>query len=429
MNNNLTEIYNKFITCKNLVIDTQKIEIDSMFLAIKGINFDANEFAFKALELGAKYVIIDNNSFYIDSRTILVENSLEFLQQLANYHRNQLKIPILALTGSNGKTTTKELIYSVLKEKYNCKATLGNLNNHIGVPLTLLSFDTNTEIGIVEMGANHQKEIEFLCKITQPDYGYITNFGKAHLEGFGGIEGVIKGKSELYQYLFENKKIVFVNIDDNIQNEKTKNYKQKFTFGKVCFNTDVVINSIECNPFVKILINEVAIQSNLIGIYNASNICAAVTIGLYFKLSLNLIKKGIESYIPENNRSQIIKINNKEIILDAYNANPSSMLEAIKNFNLLKYDNKLMILGDMFELGSESENEHQMLINYINKLDIKTFFVGSEFCKFKIVSDKFYFFKDYKELMEFTINNKIKSQFLLIKGSRAMALERILNLL
>jgi UDP-N-acetylmuramoyl-tripeptide--D-alanyl-D-alanine ligase len=429
MNQVITEIYSKFLICKNLVIDTRKIELDSMFLAIKGTNFDANEFASNALELGAKYVIIDNPRYYIDERTILVENSLFFLQELATYHRQQINIPIIALTGSNGKTTSKELIYSVLKEKYNCKATFGNLNNHIGVPLTLLSFDKNTEIGIVEMGANHQKEIEFLCEIAQPDYGYITNFGKAHLEGFGGIDGVIKGKSEMYNYLFDNQKNVFVNLEDSIQNEKTKNYDHKITFGNENLNPDVIIKSISCNPFVKIEIKNIIIQSNLIGIYNASNICAAITIGLHFKLSLEEIKKGIESYIPENNRSQIIKKDNKEIILDAYNANPSSMLEAVKNFNILNYDSKLMILGDMFELGEESEKEHFFLINYINNLEIDTYFVGNHFYNTKIESSKLHFFKDYHQLEVFISNNNIKSQFLLIKGSRGMALERILNIL
>jgi UDP-N-acetylmuramoyl-tripeptide--D-alanyl-D-alanine ligase len=429
MNKILPKIYNQFLLCKNIVIDTRKIEIDSMFMAIKGVNFDANEFTSKALELGAKYVVIDNKNFFIDDRTILVDDSLKFLQELATYHRQQINIPIIALTGSNGKTTSKELIYSVLKEKYNCKATFGNLNNHIGVPLTLLSFDKNTEIGIVEMGANHQKEIEFLCEIAQPDYGYITNFGKAHLEGFGGIDGVIKGKSEMYNYMFDNQKNVFVNLEDRIQNEKTKNYDHKITFGNENLNPDVIIKSISCNPFVKIEIKNIIIQSNLIGIYNASNICAAITIGLHFKLSLEEIKKGIESYIPENNRSQIIKKDNKEIILDAYNANPSSMLEAVKNFNILNYNSKLMILGDMFELGVESEKEHLFLINYINNLEIDTYFVGNHFFNTKIESSKLYFFKDYHQLVVFFSNNNIKSQFLLIKGSRGMALERILNIL
>ena len=227
---NIQEIHNLFLQCKSVSIDTRKIEKGSMFFAIKGENFDANTFAQQALDLGALFVIIDNKSYLIDERTILVENSLETLQELSKFHRAYLKLPIIALTGSNGKTTTKELINVVLAKKFNTKATIGNLNNHIGVPLTLLSFTSETQIGIVEMGANHKKEIEFLCEIAQPDYGYITNFGKAHLEGFGGVEGVIEGKSEMYQYLAKNKKTAFVNLEDPIQIEKSSGIAS-FTFG------------------------------------------------------------------------------------------------------------------------------------------------------------------------------------------------------
>ena len=280
---------------------------------------------------------------------LLVKDSLQTLQELANYHRNQLGLPIIALTGSNGKTTTKELINSVLSMKYNTKATVGNLNNHIGVPLTLLSFNENTDIGIVEMGANHQKEIEMLCEISQPDYGYITNFGKAHLDGFGGFEGVIKGKSELYSYLRKNKKTVFINNDDPLQVEKGANI-ESFTFG-LKNKSNINIKSVEANPMVKISFNEEEINSHLIGIYNANNINAAITIGKFFNVSDNDIKQAIENYQPNNNRSQLIEKNSNKIILDAYNANPSSMQAAITNFLQLDSDNKIAILGDMFELG------------------------------------------------------------------------------
>ncbi len=237
----IQNIHNLFLNCSSVSIDTRRIEPNSFFIAIKGERFDANTFAKEALEKGASYVIIDNEDYYIDNRTILVSNSLETLQELAKYHRHFLKLPIIALTGSNGKTTTKELIQVVLSKKYNIKATLGNLNNHIGLPLTLLSFSKETEIGIVEMGANHQKEIEFLCELAQPDYGYITNFGKAHLEGFGGVEGVIKGKSEMYAYLILNNKEVFVNLDDTIQEEKTRLLK-RYTFSLVNQEASVFIN-------------------------------------------------------------------------------------------------------------------------------------------------------------------------------------------
>ena len=324
-----------------------------MFFCLKGDKFDANTFAKEALEKGAAFVIIDDSDYYINEQTILVEDTLITLQELAQFHRLFLKLPIIALTGSNGKTTTKELINAVLSEKYKVKATIGNLNNHIGVPLTLLSFDKTTEIGIVEMGANHQKEIEFLCQIAQPDYGYITNFGKAHLEGFGGVEGVIKGKSEMYDYLRGNNKMVFVNVDDSIQNEKSTNIK-RFSFSLNNSTADVKISTIEANPMVKIIFNNQTVQSHLIGIYNANNINAAITIGNYFKVSDELIKEAIENYIPENNRSQLILKNGNEIILDAYNANPSSMAAAIANFIQLEKKNKIAILGDMFELGEES---------------------------------------------------------------------------
>ncbi|MEP7095121.1 MAG: Mur ligase family protein, partial [Flavobacterium sp.] len=280
---NIQEIHDLFLKCKSLSIDTRKIEKDSMFFAIKGENFDANTFAQEALELGALFVIIDNPSYLIDHRTILVQNSLETLQELAKFHRQYLKIPIIALTGSNGKTTTKELINVVLSKKHKTKATVGNLNNHIGVPLTLLSFTNETEVGIVEMGANHKKEIEFLCGIAQPDYGYITNFGKAHLEGFGGVEGVIEGKSEMYKYLADNNKLAFINMEDPIQVEKSKTIKT-FTFGINNSKADVKINSIEANPFVIIGYDSFIVNSNLIGLYNANNINAAVAIGNYFKV-------------------------------------------------------------------------------------------------------------------------------------------------
>ncbi|HEX9151034.1 MAG TPA: Mur ligase family protein, partial [Flavobacterium sp.] len=244
-------IHSLFLKCKSVSIDTRKIEPDSLFVAIKGERFDANTFAIEALAKGASYVIIDNKEYFIDQRTILVEDSLIALQELAKVHRAYLKLPIIALTGSNGKTTTKELIHVVLSKKYKTKATVGNLNNHIGVPLTLLSFDSETEIGIVEMGANHKKEIEFLCELAKPDYGYITNFGKAHLEGFGGVQGVIEAKSEMYQYLLENDKLAFINLEDPIQVEKAKILKT-YTFGINKGNADVNIAAVKADPFVEI---------------------------------------------------------------------------------------------------------------------------------------------------------------------------------
>ncbi len=427
----IQNIHKLFLASNNTIcIDTRKIKPNAMFLAIKGENFDANTFAKQALELGAQYAIIDNPLFYIDERTIVVTNSLETLQELATFHRNFLNIPIIALTGSNGKTTTKELIHVVLQKKYRATATIGNLNNHIGVPLTLLSFNQQTEIGIVEMGANHQKEIEFLCQIALPDYGYITNFGKAHLEGFGGVEGVIKGKSEMYVHLRENHKIAFVNLDDNLQIEKSHDIEQ-VGFGLQNENAFLNIHAVEANPFVIVKFNETTITSNLIGLYNANNINVAITIGKYFQIADNDIKTAIESFVPDNNRSQLLTKNGHDIILDAYNANPSSMKLAIENFVQLENPNKIIFLGDMFEMGSESETEHLAIVNQLKKTaqNIQCFLIGNDFYKQKNNNPNFYFFENFAQLSNAIENYNLQQAMILIKGSRGMALERILDFL
>ncbi|WP_310378524.1 UDP-N-acetylmuramoyl-tripeptide--D-alanyl-D-alanine ligase [Flavobacterium sp.] len=420
-------IHSCFLKCKSVSIDTRKIESNSLFIAIKGENFDANTFAKTALGKGASFVIIDNKDYYIDKRTIVVENSLKALQELASYHRQYLKLPIIALTGSNGKTTTKELIQVVLSKKYNVKATQGNYNNHIGVPLTILSFSNETEIGIVEMGANHQKEIEFLCEIAQPNYGYITNFGKAHLDGFGGFQGVIKGKSEMYQYLIETKKEVFVNLDDAIQEEKTRNLT-RYTFSHNKHPATVNIDSIEANPFVAISALGTEINSKLIGLYNANNINAALTIGFHFGVAIDDIKSAIENYIPDNNRSQMIVKNSNEIILDAYNANPSSMSVALENFIQLDKPNKLIIIGDMFELGTESFNEHHYIVEMLkNKTSIQSHFIGKDFYANTIELPNFNFYNTFEDFVKYLSSNKFVNKTILIKGSRGMALERTLE--
>ena len=425
----IKNIYSNFLECKSVSTDTRKIEPNTLFVALKGENFNANTFAKQALEKGAKYVIIDNENYYIDERTILVKNTLQTLQELAKHHRRQLNIPIIGLTGSNGKTTTKELINAVLTEKYRTIATIGNLNNHIGVPLTLLRLTNETEIGIIEMGANHQKEIELLCSIAEPDFGYITNFGKAHLEGFGGVEGVIKGKSEMYTYLKNYNKTVFVNLDDPIQNEKTLHIN-RYTFAVNNPKTDLQILAVEANPMVKIKLTEETIQSNLIGLYNANNINAAITIGKYFKVGINAIKDAIEKYIPENNRSQMILKNDNEIILDAYNANPSSMNEALKNFFQLKRDPKIAILGDMFELGNESFAEHQKIIEICFKQDtVEFYFIGKHFFQSRKTANHMFYFEDFVLFQDYLKTKNITNSLILIKGSRGMALERSLELM
>lgn len=400
-----------------------------MFFALKGDNFNGNKFAKDALDKGAKYAIVDEESVALNDHYILVEDVLTSLQELANFHRNYLGIKIVALTGSNGKTTTKELIHAVLKKKYNTVATVGNLNNHIGVPLTLLSMTKDTEIGIVEMGANHLKEIEFLCSIAQPNYGYITNFGKAHLEGFGGIQGVIKGKSEMYDHLKGNNELIFVNANDEKQLQQLGDYTNVYSFGST--NTvNCKTELLSADPFVKTVYNEHIINSNLIGAYNFNNISAAITIGNYFDVTDLEIKDAIESYIPENNRSQIIEKVSNKIILDAYNANPSSMTVALENFSNLEANNKIAILGDMFELGNEAEIEHQYIAELANAKNIDhIFLVGGNFKKVNIESNKVTQCETFEDLKQTLNNLSITNSSLLIKGSRGMALERVLELL
>jgi UDP-N-acetylmuramoyl-tripeptide--D-alanyl-D-alanine ligase len=425
----IQNIHDLFLKCSKVSIDTRKIETNSFFVAIKGERFDANTFAKEALEKGASFVVIDNANYYVDERTILVDDSLETLQELARFHRQFLSLPIIALTGSNGKTTTKELISVVLSKKFNTKATVGNLNNHIGVPLTLLSFTKETQIGIVEMGANHQKEIEFLCEIAQPDYGYITNFGKAHLEGFGGVEGVIKGKSEMYTYLKADKKSVFVNIDDEIQKTKTTDFN-RITFSQKDKSATVFIDSITANPFVKIKTLGVEINSHLIGLYNANNINAAITIGHHFEVPVSDIKDAIESYVPENNRSQLLTKGTNEIILDAYNANPSSMHVALENFIQLDKTNKCIIIGDMYELGEESLAEHKAIVSFLKmNSDFECHFVGKDFFANSIQKENFHFYTTFEDFTKYLSSVKLEHKTFLIKGSRGMALERTLEYL
>jgi UDP-N-acetylmuramoyl-tripeptide--D-alanyl-D-alanine ligase len=420
-------LHSLFLECTSASTDTRKITADAMFFALKGENFDANAYAKEALINGARYVIIDNKDYFINNQTILVNNVLETLQKLATFHRSYLKLPIIALTGSNGKTTTKELINIVLATKYKTKATLGNLNNHIGVPLTLLSFTKETEIGIVEMGANHQKEIQFLCSIAQPDFGYITNFGKAHLEGFGGIEGVIKGKSEMYTYLTENNKLVFINADDEVQLNKTSSFNSRFTFSTSDKNADVFIEKVSADPFVNITTSGITIKSNLIGLYNATNINAALTIGTYFKVPIKDAKEQIESYTPDNNRSQLLQKNSNEIILDAYNANPSSMMAALQNFIKLDRNKKLIIIGDMYELGKESSREHHAIVTFLENKHLETYFIGQDFYANKVTNPKMSFFESFNDFSNFLETAKIENTSILIKGSRGMALERTLE--
>lgn len=407
---------------KNFLVDTdsRSIRKGSIFFALSGPNFNGNKFAEDALKKGADYAVIDDEKFNTSNKTILVKNTLETLQKLANYHRKKLNIPIIALTGSNGKTTTKELINSILSKKYNTVATKGNLNNHIGVPLTLLSMTSATEIGIVEMGANHLNEISFLCKMAEPNYGYITNFGKAHLEGFGSVEGVIKGKSELYNYIKNTNGSVFLNTDDSIQVSRSKGIKS------ISFNKES-IPFLGANPLVTIQFKNQLIKSMLVGAYNYSNIASAVVIGNYFNVSVTAIKEAVESYEPKNNRSQIITKGGTKIILDAYNANPTSMEAALKNFAALKEENKIVFLGDMFELGSSSGHEHQKIAELATTFDFnKIYLIGKAFST-TCVKNALHF-DSFESLKNSNPHINTNKTTVLIKGSRGMALERVLNL-
>jgi UDP-N-acetylmuramoyl-tripeptide--D-alanyl-D-alanine ligase len=420
-------LYPIFKTYKKVFTDTRKLEKNAIFFALKGENFNANEFAEEAIKKGASYAIVDEKTKQTNDRIIRVDNVLETLQALATYHREQLGIPVISLTGSNGKTTTKELINAVLSAKYKTTATKGNLNNHIGVPLTLLSMTKDTEIGIVEFGANHPNEITFLCEIAKPDFGYITNFGKAHLEGFGSLEGVIKAKTELYRYLKKRHKTVFVNSNDCIQVDTSKSIKS-ISFGTK--NADYDIKLISANPFVNVEIENTEIESQLIGNYNYNNIAAAIAIGKHFGLQTSNIKTAIEAYKPTNNRSQIIEKGSNKIILDAYNANPSSMVCALDNFMQLTDLKKVAILGDMFEVGQLAKEEHQNMVDMLSESKIDTvYLIGKNFNLSKHNSDKIKQFKTFENFKSDFKNTEYTDTTFLIKASRGMALERVLDLL
>ncbi len=414
----IEDLYKIYIQSYKVSTDTRSIENGSIFFALKGDNFNGNEFVEKALESGAEIAVIDDKKHFVKGKTLLTDNVLNFLQKFSNYHRKQLKTTFIGITGTNGKTTTKELIYQVLSKKYNVLATKGNFNNHIGVPLTLLSIKPEHDMAIIEMGANHPGEIASLCKIAMPEYGFVTNFGKAHLEGFGSFEGIIKTKSELYQYLLSTNGTVFVNGEDSIQIEKTVNNKKSFLSDKIFFEG--------ANPFVTVNNNGLLIKTNLVGNYNFANIKCAISIGEFFGVEQIKIKDALEEYLPTNNRSQIIKKNNNTIILDAYNANPTSMRAAISNLEEMDADYKVAILGDMFELGDYSENEHSSLAIELQKSSIdEIYLIGENFLKTQIKNLKYY--NNTSDFIESNIFSEIKNSTILIKGSRGMALEKILN--
>lgn len=425
----MKEIYDLFLRSNGVCTDSRKLKKNQLYFALKGEHYDGHQFIEEAHRKGAIGCIIDNSTF-TGSYCIIVKDVLKALQQLANIHRRHLNTPILAITGSNGKTTSKKITSQILSNKYKIIATKGNLNNHIGVPLSLLEIKKETELAIIEMGANHQKEIEFLCSITEPNFGYITNFGKAHLEGFGGLKGVIKGKSELYKYIIKTKGLLFVNHDDPIQLEKSERancvYFGSEKFNKVAYKIKLVSSS----PTVKISVNSKVITTSLIGKYNFGNIAAGLAIGLHFGIELDKIKQCLENFEPEGNRSQIIKTEKNKILLDAYNANPTSMEAAIDNFNAVEAADKVLILGDMFEIGATTKAEHQKIASLARvSAATKVYLCGKHFTEAVESNQKTVVTEDTLQLKELLRKIDIKNTFILVKGSRGMALERLLEVL
>ena len=424
----IDELYQALKNSSGVSTDSRQIKKGELFFALKGANFNGNVHAAEALARGAYRAVIDDMSYHIKGKTIVVEDTLLALQQLSQHHRRQFEIPVIAITGSNGKTTSKELTQRVLSKKYNTLATFGNLNNHIGVPLTLLRINSETGIAVIEMGANHQGEIALLCDIAAPTHGLISSIGKAHLEGFGGFEGVKKGKGELYDYLLKNGGTIFLNSTTPYLLEMLNSREGNIIkYGDP--GSELTGEIMADQPFVKGKVNvknePVEVGSNLIGGYNFQNILNAFAVGLYFNVPVDQIKAAIESYLPDNNRSQILQANGYQVILDAYNANPSSLSMVLGYFSSRPESKKVAIIGDMFELGTESGREHQSIVDQLQHSNIDTVvLVGPAFCTtshpgkflaFKTTEEAYLWWKDFDK----------QGSIVLIKGSRGMQLEKL----
>ena len=424
----IAALYDLFKQHPSACTDTRKLQRGDIFFALKGPNFDGNLFAEKALQAGAAVAVIDAPAFAHIPGTVLVEDVLTALQHLAGYHRSQFKIPFIAITGSNGKTTTKELVHAVLSATYKTCTTQGNLNNHIGVPLTLLSMQADAEMAVIEMGANHQQEIAGYCAYTNPTHGLITNCGKAHLEGFGGIEGVRKGKGELFDHLRMNSGTAFVCSDFDYFHAMATGLKEVHWYGTA--SGEIVGEVIESEPFLKVQISKgfeepMTIATNLVGSYNIYNVLAAAVVGKQFNVPAAQIKEAIEHYVPTNSRSQLVEQRGNKVILDAYNANPTSMAAAIENFAKLHAENKMLFIGGMMEMGEDSEKEHAQVIQLINKFPWKdVILVGGDFAK---VPHPYRYFPNSEEAAAWWKANETEGNYLLVKGSRSMKMEKIVE--
>lgn len=427
----IDKIYNAFLQCSSITTDTRNCPDNSMFFALKGANFNGNLYAARALDLGCSYVVVDEEVECDQSKCFLVDDVLATLQQLANHHRKQLGTKIIGITGSNGKTTTKELLATALAPKFNLFFTQGNFNNHIGVPLTLLQLKEEHELAIVEMGANHPFEIEALCKIAEPDLGVITNIGKAHLEGFGGIEGVIKTKKELYDFIKQNNGKVFVNGQDELLMSLSEDIE------RLIYNTSDSTYTISVKEVIPTLTLEVetagesdVIVSQLVGEYNVINVAVALEIGAYLGVDYVAMKDALEAYVSSNNRSQVVETDSNTIILDAYNANPASMAVALENFAKVKADNKVVLLGAMKELGEYSIAEHQLLADEVSELDATLkVLVGGEFDPIEKTSSDIIFLQNAQEVSEYLEQRPVANSTILIKGSRSMKMETLVDCL
>ena len=428
----IAELYQVYRSHPRIQTDTRKLQAGDFFFALKGENFDGNAFAKQALSAGAAAAVIDDPSAYVDNRTIVVDDVLETLQQLANYHRQQFTIPFIAITGSNGKTTSKELVHAVLSTTFKTYTTAGNLNNHIGIPLTILQIGSDAEMAVIEMGANHQQEIAGYCTYTRPTHGIITNCGKAHLEGFGGVEGVKKGKGELYDFLRAAQGKAFIMWDYDYLRDMSKGIAECITYGSNDAHYEGQL--VASDPFLQVLVTRTAqgdekdkplIKTQLVGAYNFSNVMLAVAVGRHFGVPMQKIAAAIEAYAPSNSRSQLMKVGTNTIILDAYNANPSSMRAAIENFATIGAEKKVLLLGAMAELGEESRDEHQSIIDLISqyKWD-KVALVGSNFNE---IGHPFLRFDNAKEAASWFQQQSFQHTHVLIKGSRSAKMELVLQ--